>query len=75
MRDIAQPQQNSIGSERPHSVVHFEDSSAFSRNENQLPKRIFEDLDDPRTISYDHDEKKYKRKTSWDWFLRYKLLF
>ncbi|KAL0270083.1 UNVERIFIED_CONTAM: hypothetical protein PYX00_007605 [Menopon gallinae] len=71
VRDMNQVQQNCIGSESPHSVVHFEDSSAFSRNENQLPKRVFEDLDDPRSISFDHDEKKYKRKTLLDWFLRW----
>lgn len=58
------------GSDNPHSVVHVEDSSAFSRTDNQLPRRVFQDLDDPKDVSYDHDENKYKRKSALELFLR-----
>lgn len=70
-REANHTQQNTAAvSENPHSVVHVEDSSAFSRTDNQLPRRVFQDLDDPKDVSYDHDENKYKRKSALEWFLR-----
>ncbi|PNF37651.1 Zinc finger protein-like 1 [Cryptotermes secundus] len=61
----------------PHSVVHMEDAvSAFSRTESfpvsgQLPRRVFEALDDPKDVSFDHDENKYKRRSATEWFSRW----
>lgn len=42
----------------------------MSRNENQLPKKIFQDYDDMREILYDHDENKYRRRSAFEWILR-----
>ncbi|XP_069682629.1 zinc finger protein-like 1 homolog isoform X1 [Periplaneta americana] len=61
----------------PHSVVHVEDAmSAFSRTESfpvpgQLPRRVFEAVDDPKDVSFDHDENKYKRRSAMEWFSRW----
>ncbi|KDR22688.1 zinc finger protein-like 1 [Zootermopsis nevadensis] len=60
-----------------HSVVHMEDNvSAFSRAESfpasgQLPRRVFEALDDSKDVSFDHDENKYKRRSAVEWFSRW----
>ncbi|KAJ9585679.1 hypothetical protein L9F63_002469 [Diploptera punctata] len=68
---------NSVLDGKPHSVVHVEDStSAFSRSENfsvpgQIPRRVFEALDDPKDVSFDHDENKYKRRSALEWFSRW----
>nr|CAD7414371.1 unnamed protein product [Timema poppensis] len=61
----------------PHSVVHVDETlSAFSRTESfpvsgQLPRRVFEALDDPKDVSFDHDENKYKRRSAMEWFSRW----
>nr|CAD7412713.1 unnamed protein product [Timema cristinae] len=61
----------------PHSVVHVDETlSAFSRTESfpvsgQLPRRVFEALDDPKDMSFDHDENKYKRRSAMEWFSRW----
>lgn len=61
----------------PHSVVHVEDTmSAFSRTESfpvsgQLPRRVFEALDDSKDVLFDHDENKYKRRSAMEWFSRW----
>uniref|UniRef100_A0A6V7ILD5 Zinc finger protein-like 1 homolog n=1 Tax=Bracon brevicornis TaxID=1563983 RepID=A0A6V7ILD5_9HYME len=48
----------------PYSVVNIESS-------NQMERKVFEAYDDPKDISYDHDENKYQRKSAIEWFLRW----
>ncbi|XP_063221689.1 zinc finger protein-like 1 [Bacillus rossius redtenbacheri] len=61
----------------PHSVVHVDDApSAFSRSDSfpvtgQVPRRVFQALDDPKDVSFDHDENKYKRRSALEWFARW----
>ena len=50
----------------PYSVVNIE--ATFS---SQTPRKVFEAYDDPKDVSFDHDENKYQRKSAIDWFLRW----
>lgn len=52
----------------PYSIVNVEPSMPFS---NQANKKVFEAYDDPKDVSYDHDENKYQRKSAIEWFLRW----
>ncbi|XP_046628999.1 zinc finger protein-like 1 homolog [Neodiprion virginianus] len=52
----------------PYSVVNVEPSMPFS---NQASKKVFEAYDDPKDLSYDHDENKYQRKSAIEWFMRW----
>ncbi|PSN43890.1 Zinc finger protein-like 1 [Blattella germanica] len=52
----------------PHSVVHVEDTTSAFR---LPPRRVFEALDDPKDVSFDHDENKYKRRSAMEWFSRW----
>ncbi|KAK6638799.1 hypothetical protein RUM43_007068 [Polyplax serrata] len=70
IKDTSKIQQNSVISENTHLVVHVEDST-MSRNESQIPKRIFQDFHDSKDVLYDHDENKYRRKSALEWLLRW----
>jgi len=37
----------------------------------QLPRRVFEALDDSKDVLFDHDENKYKRRSAMEWFSRW----
>ncbi|XP_015120677.1 zinc finger protein-like 1 [Diachasma alloeum] len=48
----------------PYSVVNIESSG-------QMERKVFEAYDDPKDMSFDHDENKYQRKSAVEWFLRW----
>ncbi|XP_015585581.1 zinc finger protein-like 1 [Cephus cinctus] len=52
----------------PYSVVNVEPSLPLL---GQTPRKIFEAYDDPKNITFDHDENKYQRKSAIEWFLRW----
>lgn len=52
----------------PYSVVNMESNLATS---NPTARKVFEAYDDPKDISFDHDENKYQRKSAVEWFLRW----
>ncbi|XP_012272340.1 zinc finger protein-like 1 homolog [Orussus abietinus] len=52
----------------PYSVVNMEPSLPIS---SQTPRKVFEAYDDPKEVSFDHDENKYQRKSAIEWFLRW----
>lgn len=57
----------------PHSVVDVEDPiSTYSYSASgQVPRRVFEALDESRSTLFDHDENKYKRRSAVDVFKRW----
>ncbi|XP_033217588.1 zinc finger protein-like 1 homolog [Belonocnema kinseyi] len=50
----------------PYSVVNIDATLS-----SQTPRKVFEAYDDPKDVSFDHDENKYQRKSAIDWFLRW----
>lgn len=50
----------------PYSVVNIDTTLT-----NQIPRKVFEAYDDPKDVSFDHDENKYQRKSAIEWFLRW----
>lgn len=52
----------------PYSIVNIESSLGLS---NSASRRVCEAYDDPKDISFDHDENKYQRKSAIEWFLRW----
>lgn len=52
----------------PYSIVNIDSSLGLS---NQTTRKVCEAYDDPKDISYDHDENKYQRKSAIEWFLRW----
>ncbi|XP_051170434.1 zinc finger protein-like 1 homolog [Leptopilina boulardi] len=50
----------------PYSVVNIDATLT-----NQIPRKVFEAYDEPKDVSFDHDENKYQRKSAIDWFLRW----
>ncbi|XP_066996329.2 zinc finger protein-like 1 homolog [Anabrus simplex] len=69
------PSSNQLVNE--HSVVNVEDPlPTFSRTDGfpvsgQVPRRVFEALDESRETFVDHDENKYKRRSAFEWFSRW----
>lgn len=56
----------------PYSIVNIDSSIGMS---NPTSRKVCEAYDDPKDISYDHDENKYQRKSAIEWFSRWwKLL-
>lgn len=52
----------------PYSVVNIETSMSLT---NQMSKKVCEAYDDPKDMTFDHDENKYQRKSAIEWFLRW----
>lgn len=52
----------------PYSVVNIDSSLGLS---NPTSRKICEAYDDPKDVSFDHDENKYQRKSAIEWFLRW----
>lgn len=52
----------------PYSIVNIDSSLGLS---TQASRRVCETYDDPKDISYDHDENKYQRKSAIEWILRW----
>ncbi|XP_034940010.1 zinc finger protein-like 1 homolog [Chelonus insularis] len=55
---------NNIKQGPPYSVVNMESS-------HQSDRKVFEAYDDPKDVTFDHDENKYQRKSAFEWFLRW----
>lgn len=51
-----------------YSIVNMDSSLGLS---NPTSRKVCEAYDDPKEISFDHDENKYKRKSAIEWFLRW----
>ncbi|XP_067000044.2 zinc finger protein-like 1 homolog [Anabrus simplex] len=66
----SRPSSNKLDNQ--HSVVHVEDTlPTFSRTDSfpvQVPRRVFEAVDESRETFVDHDENKYKRRPAFEWF-------
>lgn len=54
--------------EPPYSVVNIETSMSLT---NQMSKKVCEAYDDPKDMTFDHDENKYQRKSAIELFLRW----
>ncbi|XP_076659783.1 zinc finger protein-like 1 homolog [Halictus rubicundus] len=52
----------------PYSIVNIDSSMGLS---TPTSRKVREAYDDPKEISFDHDENKYKRKSAMEWFLRW----
>lgn len=52
----------------PYSVVNIDSSLGLS---TQASRRVCEAYDDPKDMSFDHDENKYQRKSAIEWILRW----
>lgn len=52
----------------PYSIVNIETSMSLT---NQMSKKVCEAYDDPKDMTFDHDENKYQRKSAIEWFLRW----
>lgn len=52
----------------PYSVVNIDSSLGLS---TQTSRRVCEAYDDPKDVSFDHDENKYQRKSAIEWILRW----
>jgi len=52
----------------PYSVVNIDSSLGLS---NSASRKVCEAYDDPKDMSFDHDENKYQRKSAIEWFLRW----
>lgn len=52
----------------PYSIVNIDSSMGFS---NPTSRKALKSFDDPKEVSFDHDENKYKRKSAIEWFLRW----
>lgn len=52
----------------PYSIVNIDSSLGLS---TPTSRKVCEAYDDPKDISFDHDENKYKRKSAMEWFLRW----
>lgn len=52
----------------PYSIVNIDSSSGLS---TPTSRKVCEAYDDPKEISFDHDENKYRRKSAIEWFLRW----
>jgi len=52
----------------PYSIVNIESSLGLS---NSASRKVCEAYDDPKDMSFDHDENKYQRKSAIEWFLRW----
>ncbi|KAJ8965455.1 hypothetical protein NQ317_000434 [Molorchus minor] len=49
-----------------HSVVNVDDQGAFNRTDSyqgSSNRRVFQDIRDIKTVGFDHDDDKYKRKS------------
>ncbi|KAJ8935445.1 hypothetical protein NQ314_012865 [Rhamnusium bicolor] len=52
-----------------HSVVNVDDHGAFNRTDSyqiSSNRRIFQDIRDVKTVGFDHDEDKYKRRSVFE---------
>ncbi|XP_014474503.1 PREDICTED: zinc finger protein-like 1 [Dinoponera quadriceps] len=54
----------------PYSVVNI-DSSSLGPLSTQASRKVCEAYDDPKDVSFDHDENKYQRKSAIEWILRW----
>lgn len=52
----------------PYSIVNIDLSLGLS---SPMSRKVCEAYDDPKEISFDHDENKYKRKSAIEWLLRW----
>lgn len=52
----------------PYSIVNIESSLGLS---SSASRKVCEAYDDPKDMSFDHDENKYQRKSAIEWFLRW----
>lgn len=52
----------------PYSIVNIDSSLGMSTSAS---RKVCEAYDDPKDISFDHDENKYQRKSAIEWFLRW----
>ena len=52
----------------PYSIVNIDSSMGLSQSTS---RKVCEAYDDPKEISFDHDENKYRRKPAIEWFLRW----
>lgn len=52
----------------PYSIVNIESSLGLSTSAS---RKVCEAYDDPKDMSFDHDENKYQRKSAIEWFLRW----
>ncbi|XP_059475138.1 zinc finger protein-like 1 [Neocloeon triangulifer] len=60
-----------------HSVVHMDSTTdsptPFSRSDSssQPGRKVFQAVDEIRSVPFDHDEDKYKRRSAIEWLLRW----
>jgi len=52
----------------PYSVVNIDSSLGLS---TPASRKVCEAYDDPKDVSFDHDENKYQRKSAIEWFRRW----
>lgn len=52
----------------PYSIVNMDSPMGLSQ---PTSRKVCEAYDDPKEISFDHDENKYRRKSAIEWFLRW----
>ncbi|XP_043255346.1 zinc finger protein-like 1 [Colletes gigas] len=52
----------------PCSILNIDSSSGMS---TPMSRKVCEAYDDPKELSFDHDENKYKRKSAIEWLLRW----